>query len=431
MSDTEKPWAEPMPETQFDLMRRILDAPSPVGLEAAMTYGVLEPYFESFAPKSWHLHQFKGHAAVVWDTHPGRDELFKVMIVGHADKIRMQVRSIGDDGKVWINTDSFLPNVLIGHEVKLFSEDPEAPGRYRIIQGGTVEALGAIHFSDPAQREGRKGIKKEQIYLDLQIHGENKKQQVLNLGVRPGDSIIFDRPIRHGFSPDTFYGAYLDNGLGCFVTAEVARLIAEAGGTEKVRVLFAIASYEEIGRFGSRVLAGQLEPDVIIGVDVNHDYVAAPGIGDRRMQPLEMGKGFTMSVGAIASEQLNRIIETTAREHGIPMQRDIVGADTGTDGMAGVLAAIDCAATSIGFPIRNMHTISETGNTQDVLAAIHVLTRTLQALDALPDPHREFLDNHPRLDQAQPLTHQGSAKPEEHQAAPARKATSHQQKHPS
>ncbi|BBI75415.2 hypothetical protein HAALTHF_46880n [Vreelandella aquamarina] len=164
---------------------------------------------------------------------------------------------------------------MIGHEVTLFSEDPEAPGSYRSIKGGTVEALGAIHFSDPAQRDGSKGIKKEQIYLDLQIHGENKKQQVLNLGVRPGDSIIFNRPIRPGFSPNTFYGAYLDNGLGCFVTAEVARLIAEAGGTEKVRVMFAIASYEEIGRFGSRVLAGELKPDALIGVDVNHDYVAA------------------------------------------------------------------------------------------------------------------------------------------------------------
>ncbi len=95
------------------------------------------------------------------------------------------------------------------------------------------------------------------------------------------------------------------------------------------------------------------------------------------------------------------------------MQRDIVGVDTGTDGMAGVLAAVDCAATSIGFPIRNMHTISETGNTQDLLAAIHALTHTLQALDALPEPHREFLDNHPRLDQAGPLSHQGSAKPDE------------------
>ncbi|MBB3183656.1 endoglucanase [Halomonas fontilapidosi] len=412
MSDTSKPWNSPMPNPQFDLMRRILSAPSPVGLEGAMTYGVLKPHFESFAPADWQLQQFMGHAGVVLDTHPGRDDLFKVMIIGHADKIRMQVRSIGEDGKIWINTDSFLPTVLIGHEVTLFSEDPEAPGRYRRIDGGTVEALGAIHFSDPAQRSGEKGIKKEQIYLDLQIHGENKKQQVENLGVRPGDSIILDRPIRPGFSPDTFYGAYLDNGLGCFVTAEVARLIAEAGGTEQVRVLFTIASYEEIGRFGSRVMAGELRPDAIIAVDVNHDYVAAPGIGDRRMQPLEMGKGFTMSVGAIASEQLNRIIETTAREHDIPMQRDIVGVDTGTDGMAGVLASVDCAATSIGFPIRNMHTISETGYTKDVLAAIHVITRAVKALDALPNPHQEFRNNHPRLDQAGPLAHQGSDKPE-------------------
>ncbi|MCI0510682.1 endoglucanase [Chromohalobacter marismortui] len=413
MSEKKQPWNRPMPEQQFKLMREILDAPSPVGLEGAMTYGVLKPHFESFAPGDWQLRQFKGHAGVVLDTHPGRDDMFKVMLIGHADKIRMQVRSIGDDGKIWINTDSFLPTVLVGHEVKLFSEDPDNPGSYRMIQGGTVEALGAIHFADPAVRSGDRGIKKEQIYLDLQIHGENKKQQVLNLGVRPGDSIIMDRPIRSGFSPDTFYGAYLDNGLGCFVTSEVARLIAEAGGTRQVRVLFAIASYEEIGRFGSRVLAGELEPDVLIGVDVNHDYMAAPGIGDRRMQPLEMGKGFTMAVGAIASEQLNRIIESTAKQHDIPMQRDMVGADTGTDGMAGVLAAVDCAATSIGFPIRNMHTISETGNTQDVLAAIHALTYTLQALDALDDPHREFLDNHPRLDRATPLEHQGSAKPDE------------------
>ncbi|WP_311948486.1 M20/M25/M40 family metallo-hydrolase [Halomonas piscis] len=413
MSQTQAPWKQPMPDAQFSLMRDILAAPSPVGLEAAMTYGVLKPHFERFAPKGWQLHQFKGNAGVVLDTHPGRDDMFKLMLIGHADKIRMQVRSIGEDGKVWINTDSFLPTVLIGHEVKLFSEDPEKPGEYRCLEGGTVEALGAIHFSDPAQRSGDKGIKKEQIYLDLQIHGDNKKQQVENLGVRPGDSIIFNRPIRQGFSPDTFYGAYLDNGLGCFATAEVARLIAEAGGTDNVRVMFAVASYEEIGRFGSRVLAGELKPDALIGVDVNHDYVAAPGIGDKRMQPLEMGKGFTMSVGSIASEQLNRVIAQAAGDHDIPLQRDIVGVDTGTDGMAGVLASVDCAATSIGFPIRNMHTISETGNTRDVLAAVHALTYTIQVLDKRENLEREFLDNHPRLDNARPLSHQGSNKPDD------------------
>jgi len=406
-----QPWAQPMQEKQFELMRDILAAPSPVGLEGAMTYGVLKPHFDSFAPKSWHLHQFRGNAGVVLDTHPGQDDMFKLMIIGHADKIRMQVRSIGEDGKIWINTDSFLPTVLIGHEVKLFSEDPEAPGSYRSIEGGTVEALGAIHFSDPAVRTGDKGIKKEQIYLELQIHGENKKQQVLNLGVRPGDSIIFDRPIRPGFSPDTFYGAYLDNGLGCFVTAEVARLIAEAGGTQQVRVMFAIASYEEIGRFGSRVFAGELKPDALIGVDVNHDYVAAPGISDKRMQPLEMGKGFTLAVGSIASEQLNRVIAQAARDNDIPYQRDMVGVDTGTDGMAGVLAAVDSAATSVGFPIRNMHTISESGCTKDVLACTHLVAETLMALDAeetTPGTLAErFRNQHPRLDQATPTRHPG------------------------
>jgi len=178
--------------------------------------------------------------------------------------------------------------------VTVFSEDPDEPGQYRSLNGGTIEAMGAIHFSDPAQRTGDKGIRPNSLYLDLQIHGKNKADQIKRLGLKPGDPILLNRPIKRGFSPDTFFGAYLDNGLGCFVTAEVARLITEAGGTENIRCMYAIASHEEIGRFGSRVLAGELAPDVLIAIDVNHDYVAAPGIGDRKMQALEMGKGFTL-----------------------------------------------------------------------------------------------------------------------------------------
>ncbi|NND91616.1 MAG: peptidase M42 [Granulosicoccus sp.] len=405
-----KPWSSPMPEDQFEFMRNILKAPSPVGLESAMTIGVLKPHFDNFMPKSWTMHQFIGNAGVVWDSHPGEDDRFSVMLVGHADKIRMQVRKIGSDGKVYINSDSFLPCTLLGHEVTVFSEDPETPGQYRSFTGGTVEAMGAIHFSDPAQRTGEKGIRPNSLYLDLQIYGENKADQVKRLGLKPGDPILLNRPIRRGFSPDTFYGAYLDNGLGCFVTAEVARLVVEAGGTDRIRVLYAIASHEEIGRFGSRILAGALVPDVLIGIDVNHDYVAAPGIGDRNMQPLEMGKGFTLTTGAIVSEQLNARIKTAAASEGIPMQIDVSGRDTGTDGMASVLASVDSAATSVGFPTRNMHTISESGHTGDVLAAIHVLKSTLLAMDREEDLKQAFQDSHPRLDQTTTLTHRGFEK---------------------
>lgn len=406
MSKKQHPWHKSMPDPQFERMQRILSAPSPVGLEAAMTEGVLAPMLEEFIPEGWSLHRFRGNAGLVVDTMPDAPEgTLTVMAIGHADKIRMQVRSISDDGKIWINSDSFLPTTLIGHEVTLFSEDPENPGQFRSISGGTVEALGAIHFAEPPLREGTKGIKSTQLYLELQLSGEDRKKQVENLGIRSGDPLLLDRPIRRGFGPDSFVGAYLDNGLGCFVVEEAARIIAAGDPLKKVRYLGAFAAYEEIGRFGSRVMAGVMKPDVIIGVDVNHDYEAAPGIGDRRYTPLRMGEGMTIAVGAVATTSLNAIIQAACKAQDIPYQVDVSGRDTGTDAMAGVLAGVDSAAASIGFPIRNMHTISESAHTGDVIAAIHALVATLRQMDAKGTSSEDLCGAHPRLDEVDSLAH--------------------------
>lgn len=405
----DKPWTQTMPDEQFALMGDILAAPSPIGLEGAMTFGILKPYLERIALDTWGFHQFRGNAGLVLDTHPGRTDMLTIMIIGHADKIRMQVRSIDGDGKIWVNSDSFLPTTLIGHGVRLFSEDPDRPGTYRQVVGGTIEAIGAIHFASPEIRQGKAGIKPEMLYLELQIHGDKKKQQVEALGIRPGDPILLERPIRRGFSPDTFYGAYLDNGLGCFVTAEVARLVAESGGLSNLRVLFAMATHEEIGRFGSRVLAGELRPDILVGVDVSHDFAAAPGVGDKRYTPVAMGKGCTLATGSITSAQLNGIFQEAAKAHDIPIQLVPAGRDTGTDAMAAVLASIDAAATSIGFPIRNMHTISEIGHTGDVLASVHLLAAGMHRIDGANEGRGmsadDFRNSHPRLDEAGALYH--------------------------
>lgn len=398
-----KPWTTPMPEAQFQRMHDILAAPSPVGLEGAMTYGVLKPMMESFMPKEWKVHQFRSNAGIVVDTAPDNQDALTVMFIGHADKIRLQVRSIGEDGKIWVNSDSFLPQTLIGHEVVIFSESSDEPGTYRQFKGATIEALGAIHFADAPTRRGDRGIKANQLYLETHVHGKDRKKQIEALGIRPGDSVLLNRPIKHGFFPDTFYGAYLDNGLGCFVAEELARLVADEP-LKNIRCLFAFAAWEEIGRFGSRVLAGELKPDVIIAADVNHDYDAAPGIGDRRIYPLAMGKGFTLSVGAIASEYLNTRIAKAAKNADIPVQRSLSGRDTGTDAMAGVFAATDAAATSIGFPIRNMHTISESAHTHDVLAAIHAMHAFLKEADADNLSSDDFREHHPRLDRSTPIS---------------------------
>ena len=397
------PWAKPMPKKQFDFMREILAAPSPIGLEGAMSYGVIKPTFDKIKPKSWAVQQFKGNAGIVLDTHPGDDEKPSVMFIGHADKIRLQVRSIGSDGKIWVNSDSFLPCTLIGHEVKLFSQKPKKPGQYRVIEGGTIEALGAIHFSEPAQRTGDKGIKGDMLFLELQLHGEKCKERVEALGIRPGDPIILNRPIRKGFTEDTFYGAYLDNGLGCFMVAELAKLLAKKP-LKNIRVLHTIATHEEIGRMGAAAIAGEMKPDILIGADVNHDYDAAPGLSAKRMNNLSMGKGFSLTNGSITSAYINSIIEKACRKANIPYQIDFAGRDTGTDAMAASLAGVDSAATSIGFPIRNMHTISETGHTLDVLAAVHGMEAMLREMDKMNRGkglnRKDLLNEHPRLDEA-------------------------------
>lgn len=403
MPDAPKtPWTEPMPPEQFERMRRIIGAPSPIGFEAAMTRGVIEPMLQPHLPESWGIHRFRGNAGIVFDTHPGRDDLVSLLICGHADKIRLQVRRIGDDGKVWVDSDSFLAQSLIGHEVRLFTQDPKDPTRYRARTGATIEAIGAIHFAKPDLRRGDKGIKPEMLYLELHVSGEDKKAQVEALGIRPGNPILLDRPIRRGFVPRTFYGAYLDNGLGCFVATECARLLAERGTPEHVRCLFAMASHEEIGRFGSRVIAGALRPDLLIAVDVAHDYDAAPGVKERRFTPVAMGAGFTVSHGSVASAFLNGWIEEAATSRQIPVQRRVVGRDTGNDAMAAVLASVDSAAAAVGFPIRNMHTISESAHEGDVLAAIHGLLGLIEDLDQRHDGagvrRDELSELHPRLD---------------------------------
>ena len=91
---TEKPWAESMPEEQFQFMRKILAAPSPVGFEGAMTYGVLRPFFEEISREGWGVHQFTGNAGLVLDTHPGRDDMLTVMLSSDLIKMSPVLRQV-------------------------------------------------------------------------------------------------------------------------------------------------------------------------------------------------------------------------------------------------------------------------------------------------------------------------------------------------
>jgi putative aminopeptidase FrvX len=410
-----------MSPSRFQLLKQIIEAPSPVNLEGAMTMGVIEPFIKQLLlthnnnnnhNHNWKIHKFIGNAGIVIDTLSDHQQQQKppnltIMIMGHADKIRMQVRHIQvSSGKIYIDSDSFLPIALLGNDVSIYSEKPNELGQFNRIRG-TVEALGAIHFGDAGHRNGTKGVSPEQLYIDLGVSGKDVGKRIMELGIKPGDAVLMDRPIRKTVGDDGFSGAYLDNGIGSFIVTDLARLvlteeiysnsILQSG---KLRLLFAIAAHEEIGRFGSRVLANLFQPDVLMAVDVNHDYENAPGVASKRFPPVTMGGGFTISVGAVASRKLNEFIQIAAKKNKIPYQLDCVGRDTGTDAMGGVLGSVDCAVASLGVPTRNMHTASETASTKDVDACLYGIAETLKLLGEENITRQDFYNGHVDLSKA-------------------------------
>lgn len=99
-------WQPPsMPKVQFEWVRKLLASPSPIGFEAGMTEGVIRPWVEEWIPESWAIRTFKGTASMVIDSDPtDTSGKLKVMICGHADKIRMQVRHVTSDGKIYVDS---------------------------------------------------------------------------------------------------------------------------------------------------------------------------------------------------------------------------------------------------------------------------------------------------------------------------------------
>ena len=64
-----------MPDEEFEFMKRVIGAPSPIGLEAAMTQGVLAPEFERFGARKLGWHEQRYATSPVFSDEGGYEAL--------------------------------------------------------------------------------------------------------------------------------------------------------------------------------------------------------------------------------------------------------------------------------------------------------------------------------------------------------------------
>jgi len=334
-----------------------LNNPSPVGFESngqKLWLDYLSPYI--------HSKFLDPYGTAVGIINPKSE--FKVVIEAHADEISWFVNYINGEGLIYLKR-----NGGVDHQI--------APSQRVYVHGkkGPVSAVfgwPAIHTRINSAETKEPQPRVDNLFLDC---GARTKQQVLDLGIHIGSVVTY----RDGFE-ELAYGNYIgramDNRIGGFMIAEVARLLKENNRTLPYGLYVVNAVQEEIGLRGAEMIARRIKPNIAIITDVTHD-THTPMVSKIIEGDVVCGKGPSLAYGpAIHNKVLDLVMDVATRKK-IPVQMRTVSRSTGTDTDAFAYANDGCPSVLISIPLRYMHTTVEMLHRDDIEQTIQLMYETL------------------------------------------------------
>ncbi len=356
-------------EQSLQFLRNYINNASPVGFESSgqrLWLDYISPFVDT--------HFTDPYGTAVGVINP--DAPFKVVIEGHADEISWFVNYINDQGMIYLKR-----NGGVDHQI--------APSMRVWIHGrkGPVKAVfgwPAIHtrLSNNDSKEPQPKV--ENLCLDC---GARNKKEVEELGVHVGAVVTY----QDGFDElanNYFIGRALDNRVGGFMIAEVARLLKENGKTLPFGLYVVNAVQEEIGLRGAEMIARRIKPNVAIITDVTHD-TQTPMINKIIEGDISCGKGPSLAYGPAVHNKLLNFVLDVAEKNNITVQNRTVSRSTGTDTDSFAYANDGCPSVLISIPLRYMHTTVEMLHKDDIENTIRLMYDTLLALT--PDTNLSYL----------------------------------------
>lgn len=343
------------PESSLAFLKNYLNNPSPTGFESEgqkMWLNYIKPHIDDYFVDTY--------GTVVGVINP--DAPYKVVIEAHADEISWFVHYITKDGFIYLRK-----NGGSDHQI--------APSKRVNIhtEKGIVKAVfgwPAIHVRDAA-REETPTLKN--IFLDL---GCKSDKEVEELGVHVGCVVTYDDEFMV-LNDRYFVGRALDNRIGGFMIAEVARLLKESKTKLPYGLYIVNAVQEEIGLRGAEMIAHRIKPNAAIITDVCHD-TQTPMMSKIVSGDLACGKGPVVSYGPAVQNNLLKLIIDSANKEKIDFQRQAASRSTGTDTDAFAYSNDGVASALISLPLRYMHTTVESVHKDDVEDVIKLIVASLK-----------------------------------------------------
>src|SRR5919199_1874003 len=290
-----------------DVFRRLLTAPSPSGYEQAAA-AVFREAAAAFAEVT---HDTVGSTVA---RVAGTDGGPSLAIVGHIDEIGLIVHHIDDEGFLWFTgVGGWDPMILVGQRVQVAT------------RGGPVSGVVGKRPIHLLKEEDRKKVPRiEELHIDVGAADGDEARAL----VRVGDVAVIagePRELPNG----RVVSRALDNRVGCYVTLEAARLVAEAGGAPGDVYAVAVAQ-EEITFGGARTTAYSLRPDIAIAVDVTF-ATEQPGLDEKELGRHTFGSGPVITRGSTLSPAVFELLHDTAEAEDIPFTLAATGGATGRD----------------------------------------------------------------------------------------------------
>ncbi|HPF97953.1 MAG: M42 family metallopeptidase [Flavobacteriaceae bacterium] len=338
----------------LDFLEKYLNNAAPTGYEwtgQKLWMEYLKPYVDEFITDTY------GTAVAVINPKAK----YRVVIEGHADEISWYVNYISDNGLLYV-----IRNGGSDHQIAP-SKIVNIHTKKGIVKG--VFGWPAIHVRDRAKEEAPKP---ENIFIDI---GAKDKEEVEKMGVHVGCVITYPDEF-HILNGNKFVCRALDNRMGGFMIAEVARLLHENKKTLPFGLYITNSVQEEIGLRGAEMITHTIKPQMAIVTDVTHD-TTTPMIDKKKEGLLELGKGPVIAYAPAVQQRLRDLIIETAEENKIPFQRSALSRATGTDTDAFAYSNGGVASALISLPLRYMHTTVEMVHRDDVENVIKLIYNTL------------------------------------------------------
>lgn len=327
-----------------------LNNASPTGFESSgqqIWLDYIRPYIDEYISDTY--------GTMVGVINPKAE--YKVVIEAHADEISWFVNYITDEGYIYV-----IRNGGSDHQIAP-SMRVNIHTKNGIVKG--VFGWPAIHVRH-GEKETTPSLKN--IFIDV---GCSSKKEVEELGIHVGSVITFEDELME-LNDKYFVGRALDNRMGGFMIAEVARRLHEKKKKLPFGLYVVNSVQEEIGLRGAEMIAERISPDVAIVTDVTHD-TSAPLYSKVKSGDVKCDQGPVISYGPAVQNNVRDMIIEVAEQKKIPFQRLAASRSTGTDTDAFAYSNAGVASALISLPLKYMHTTVETVHKDDVEKVIKLI----------------------------------------------------------